>query len=89
MDRCVQSRQPAPRSIKKDGVALAPKYGYSCEGPSLCTFTDYLTHALQGFLLVGTLAENSFKIAVIKYISKYIFISIYIIFIIKILLYYT
>jgi hypothetical protein len=52
------------------------------------TFTDYLTHALQGFLLVGTQAENSFKIAVIKYISIYIFICIYIIFIIKILVYY-
>jgi hypothetical protein len=27
------------QGVYKDGVALAPKYGYSGEGPSLCTFT--------------------------------------------------
>ncbi len=29
----------APRSIDKVGAALAPKYGYSGEGPSLSTGT--------------------------------------------------
>jgi hypothetical protein len=46
------------QGVYKDGVALAPKYGYSGDGPSLCTSTGFLTHTLQGFLSVGTLQET-------------------------------
>jgi hypothetical protein len=54
----------------KDGVALAPKYGYFGEGPSLCTFTGFLMHPLQSFLSVGILGNS--VIATIIYHSGHI-----------------
>jgi hypothetical protein len=49
--------------ISKSGQG---KHSVYSVGPSFCTFTNFLTHRLQGFLSVGTLTGNSFKIAVIK-----------------------